>query len=89
MTSQELEYSEKRMQQKWYDLVMAEQQGASVQVLERLYSAYMLSVEEYNRRSEEAQGMRQAASAPVSVKSRQGKTSEHLSQPDLHHKKVS
>ena len=49
MISKELEYAERRMQQKWYDLVMAEQQGASVQTLERLYTAYMLAVEEYNR----------------------------------------
>lgn len=49
MISEELEYAQRRMQQKWYDLVMAEQQGASVQTLERLYTAYMLAVEEYNR----------------------------------------
>ena len=49
MTSTRLEYAKKRMQQKWHDLVMAEQQGASVPVLERMYNAYMLSVEEYNR----------------------------------------
>ncbi len=36
------------MRQKWYDLVMAEQQGASMQVLERMYNLYMLAVEEYN-----------------------------------------
>lgn len=46
----EREYAEKRMQQKWYELVQAEQQGTSLQQLERLYSAYMLSVEEYNHR---------------------------------------
>lgn len=46
----EREYAEKRMQQKWYELVQAEQQGSSLQQLERLYNAYMLSVEEYNHR---------------------------------------
>jgi hypothetical protein len=46
----ELEYVEKRMRQKWYELVMAEQRGASLQSLERLYNAYMLAVEEYNHR---------------------------------------
>jgi hypothetical protein len=45
----ELEYAEQRMQQKWYELVMAEQQGASQQQLERLYNSYMLAVEDYNR----------------------------------------
>ncbi len=49
MVSKELEYAEKRMQQKWHDLVMAEQRGAAVPVLERMYSAYMLAVEEFNR----------------------------------------
>jgi hypothetical protein len=48
MTSNQ-QYAEERMQQRWYDLAMAEQQGASRQVLERLYSAYMLAVEEFNR----------------------------------------
>lgn len=49
MISVELEYAEKRMRQKWHDLVMEEQRGASVPLLERMFSAYMLSVEEYNR----------------------------------------
>ena len=49
MTIVELEYAEKRMRQKWYDLVMEEQSGASLQVLERMFNAYMLAVEEYNR----------------------------------------
>ena len=49
MTSVELEYAEKRMRQKWHDLVMEEQRGASVSMLERMFNAYMLAVEEYNR----------------------------------------
>ncbi len=49
MTSVELEYAEKRMRQKWHDLVVEEQHGASVQLLERMFNAYMLAVEEYNR----------------------------------------
>src|SRR6266487_815496 len=49
MTAQELEHAEKRMQQKWYDLVMAEQTGAATPVLERMYNAYMQEVEENNR----------------------------------------
>jgi DNA-binding transcriptional regulator YbjK len=47
-----LEYAEKRMKQRWYDLVMAEQRGATEQVLEDLYSSYMQALEEYNRCSE-------------------------------------
>jgi hypothetical protein len=65
MTPKELEYAEKRMQQKWYDLVMAEQKGAAVQVLERMYNAYMLAVEEYNRCSTEYQ--HEHREQPVSV----------------------
>ena len=49
MSRAQLEHAEERMQQKWYDLVMAEQRGTPTQALERLYNAYMLAVEEYNR----------------------------------------
>ncbi len=49
MTSAELERVEMRMKKKWHELVVAEQQGASMPVLERMYNMYMLAVEEYNR----------------------------------------
>ena len=68
MTSAELEYAEKRMQQKWHDLVMAEQQGASVPALERLYNSYILTVEEYNRSLEQYQCQHQDRPIPVPVK---------------------
>lgn len=58
----QLNYAEKRMQQKWYELVMAEQQGATVSVLERMYSAYVLAMEEYNRCAAE-----QEPQAPVTL----------------------
>ncbi len=58
----QLNYAEKRMQQKWYELVMAEQQGAAVPVLERMYSAYVLAMEEYNRCTEQ-----QEPQAPVTL----------------------
>ena len=45
MAPTELEYAEQRMQQRWYDLVMAEQRGAGTAVLERLYRAYLLAVD--------------------------------------------
>lgn len=69
MTPAELEYAEKRMRQKWYDLVMAEQQGASVPMLERMYNAYILAVEEYNRCSGQQQSEHQDAPIPVSPQS--------------------
>jgi len=73
MASKELDYAERRMQQKWYDLVTAEQQGAAVQVLERLYTAYMLAVEKYNRCVEENQCDTQPQ--PISVPVQQKKAS--------------
>ncbi|MBV9712834.1 MAG: hypothetical protein JO011_18190 [Ktedonobacteraceae bacterium] len=81
MTPKELEYAEKRMQQKWYDLVMAEQKGAAIPTLERMYNAYMLAVEEYNRCSTEYQQSQQEQPIPVPVK--QEKT------PARHKKKAS
>jgi hypothetical protein len=50
MTATPLAYAEERMRQRWYELVMAEQQGATEQVLERMYNAYIRAVDEYNRR---------------------------------------
>ena len=69
MTPAELECAERRTKQKWYELVTAEQQGASMQVLERLHGLYMLAVEEYNRCSaayeqeQQEQGEQQKQSA--------------------------
>ncbi len=73
MTPTELEYAEKRMQQKWRDLAMAEQKGATVSVLERMYNAYMLAVEEYNRCSADYQ--REHQEQPVQVPVKQERTS--------------
>jgi hypothetical protein len=67
MTTQELEHAEKRVQQKWYDLVMAEQKGTATPALERMYNAYMLAVEEYNRCSSDYQREQQAQPIPVPV----------------------
>ena len=55
MAYNDTEYAEKRMRQKWHDLVMEEQRGASMQVLERMFNAYMLALEDYNRCVEIAQ----------------------------------
>ena len=53
MAFAELENAEQRMQQQWYDLVVAEQEGEPLEVLEQLYDSYILLVEEYNRCSDE------------------------------------
>jgi hypothetical protein len=70
MTFAELEIAEQRMQQQWYDLVVAEQEGEPLEVLEQLYDSYILLVEEYNRCSDEYLKERQTgrASAPKSKK---------------------
>lgn len=68
MTPTEFEHAEQRMKQKWHDLVMAEQQGVSVQTLERLYNSYMLAVEEYNRGKAEDQRRSLEAQTPMPIK---------------------
>lgn len=42
-------------QQRWYELVMAEQRGASIPELQRMYHSYIRSLEEYNRCALEVQ----------------------------------
>jgi hypothetical protein len=49
MTLRELEHAERAMQQQWHDLVMAEQQGETLDALEQMYDNYILRAEEYNR----------------------------------------
>jgi len=73
MASTELEYAEQRMQQRWYDLVMAEKRGAEVAVLERMYNAYMLAVEEYNHCSSLSSGERPEPKKPDYARGRSGK----------------
>jgi hypothetical protein len=87
MTLAQLEHAQKRMQQKWYDLVMAEQRGASVQVLERMYNSYVLAMEEYNRCSAEYQRECQAEGDPIPVTQNKTAKSKSSSQ-DGEHKKL-
>jgi hypothetical protein len=72
----QLEHAQKRMQQKWYELAMAEQRGVAVAVLERMYNAYVLAMEEYNRCSAEYQREHQDESAPISVKQKKSTRSK-------------
>ncbi len=55
MTQSELEQAQQAMQQQWYDLIAAEQQGSSLDVLEHMYDTYILLAEEYNRCCESSQ----------------------------------
>ncbi len=65
MTLVELENAEKRMQRQWYDLIVAEQEGEPLEMLEQLYDSYILLVEEYNRCSDEYQRDRLAWKSSV------------------------
>jgi hypothetical protein len=64
MTLAELEYAERRMQQQWRDLALAEQEGGSLEVLEQMYDSYILLLEEYNRCCEEYQRESSAKLSP-------------------------
>ena len=61
MTQTDLERAQKAMQEQWYDLVMAEQEGSSLDELEHLYDTYILLAEEYNRCYEASQKENQPA----------------------------
>lgn len=67
MTKVQVEIAEHRMQQQWHDLVMAEQAGQPLEVLEQMYDVYILLAEEYNACMEEYQRLRQGrrVSAPA------------------------
>ena len=80
MTVAELERAEKTMQQQWYDLVMAEQQGSSLEALEQMYDTYILLAEEYNRFCEAFQQGNQAALRAASFPKR--KSSRIKTSPD-------
>ena len=60
MTQSDLEHTQKAMQDQWYDLIAAEQQGSPLDVLEHMYDTYILLAEEYNRFYEASQQERQA-----------------------------
>ncbi len=47
MTGAQLKSAEQRMQQQWHDLVMAEQAGKPLDILEQMYDSYILLAEEY------------------------------------------
>lgn len=67
MTAIQVENAEQRMQQQWHDLVMAEQAGAPLEVLEQMYNLYILLAEEYNACSaayQQQDRRRTAMSAP-------------------------
>jgi hypothetical protein len=81
MTQTDLEHAQKAMQQQWYDLVMAEQQGSTLDVLERMYDNYILLAEEYNRCYEASQKENQPAlrtsSAPNRTKTRTSSSNDN------------
>lgn len=76
MTPAELEHSRQSMQQRWYELVQAEQRGASSQELERMYNLYIHAAEEYNRHTEADQLSHQGPDAEMS-----GSSQAYVSHP--------
>jgi hypothetical protein len=70
MTQTDLEHAQKAMQQQWYDLVMAEQRGSTLDVLEHIYDNYILLAEEYNRCYEAAYPENQPALRTTSTTNR-------------------
>ena len=60
MTQTDLERTQKAMQEQWYDLIAAEQEGSPLDVLERMYDTYILLAEEYNRCFEASQRKRRS-----------------------------
>jgi hypothetical protein len=52
MSPAELKHSRQSMQQRWYELVQADQRGDAPQELERMYDLYLQAVERYNRSAE-------------------------------------
>jgi hypothetical protein len=59
MTLAQVEYAEQRMQQQWHDLVMAEQAGKPSEILEQMYTVYILLAERFNATTDEYQRQRQ------------------------------
>jgi hypothetical protein len=82
MTVTQVEHAGQRMQQQWHDLVMAEQAGAPLEVLEHMYDLYILLVEEYNACSatyQQQQERRQTSGSASRAK--------NITRPTLHRRK--
>lgn len=60
MTLAQVQYAEQQMQQQWHDLVIAEQAGQPLEVLEQMYDHYILLAEEFNALTEEYQRQKQS-----------------------------
>lgn len=65
MTRAQLKSAEWRMKQQWHDLVMAEQAGEALDVLEQMYDHYILLAEEYNACLSAYQQRRQPHTRPA------------------------
>lgn len=59
MTLAQIEYAKQRMQQQWWNLVQAEQEGQSLDVLEQMYDTYILMAEAFNVYLEDYQRQKQ------------------------------
>jgi hypothetical protein len=88
MTQSDLEHAQKAMQQQWYDLVMAEQQESSLDVLEHMYDTYILLAEEYNRCCEAYQQESQVGLRVASAPKRKGLRTKSSSKENEGHIKL-
>jgi hypothetical protein len=88
MAQSDLEHAQKAMQQQWYDLVMAEQQGSSLDVLEQMYDTYILLAEEYNRCYEASQQELQGRLTVATTPTRNGPWPKSTSQENEGHIKL-
>lgn len=81
MTLAQLEHAEQRMQQQWHDLVMAEQAGKPLEILEHMYDSYILLAEEYNACVQAYQSQRQSRRKAGTVRQQNS-----IANPTLPHK---
>jgi hypothetical protein len=82
MTGAQVERAEQRMQQQWHDLVMAEQAGAPLEVLEQMYDLYILLAEEYNACSAAYQQQKERRHTAGSAS-----RTKNITRPTLHRRK--
>lgn len=83
MTEAQVEIAEQRMQQQWHDLVMAEQTGQTLEVLEQMYDNYILLAEAYNVCMEEYQRQRQGRHTGIPAR----RSNNSLAGPALPHRR--
>lgn len=88
MTRAQLKSAEWRMKQQWHDLVLAEQAGEALAVLEQMYDRYILLAEEYNVCLSAYQQRRQPRSRPASLSTQESVAGSGPCQSKAHDAKL-